>query len=355
MTTKSDYYQILGISKGASEEDIKGAYRKLAMKYHPDKNPGNKMAEDKFREATEAYEVLKDPKRRSEYDRYGHNAFQGRPDFHYNGFNTSDAFNAFMHDFGNFDDFFSDFFGRTHQKRKQQSIKGSDLRINLSLSMEESAKGVKKTIRIKRKARCAVCKGVGSPSPGSKTMCHVCGGSGRIGGGFFRLPCPDCGGSGLIFMNTCTSCHGSGLETTESTINVNIPAGVVDTNYVTLPGQGDAGPQNGPNGDLIITISLNQHPLFRREGRDLYYQVLLPFSKVTLGTSLEIPTFDGKVTLKIPAGTQTEKVFRIKNKGLPEVGGKNSGDLLVTVRVQIPEKTNSTIKKLLEQLSEEGL
>jgi molecular chaperone DnaJ len=374
MNDKDDYYEVLGVEKNASEDDIKKAYRRLAMKYHPDKNPGDKSAEEKFRQATEAYEVLKDPQRRSQYDQFGHAAFQqqggGQGGFSgfgggFGGFDISDALRAFMSDFGG-DSSFGDLFGfgggRSRRSGGSQAIRGNDLQIRLPLTMEEIARGVQKTLKIKRKDRCSTCGGTGSRE-GKKKTCSSCNGKGRVrrvASSFFgqviqESICPTCGGSGNMISDPCPNCGGEGLESTESTVNVTIPAGVSEGNYITIPDQGDAGPNGGQAGDLIVLIHETPHHFFQRHGADLLCEIDISYSQAALGGSREVDTIDGKVSLKIPPGTQSEKIFRLKGKGLPVLQRRESGDQLVRVHVRTPEKLSRTAKDLLEKLSKEGL
>jgi molecular chaperone DnaJ len=372
--TKADYYEILGVEKSASEEDIKKAYRKMAMKYHPDKNPGDKSAEEKFKDATEAYEILKDPQRRSQYDQYGHAAFQngggggggfgGFGGGGFGGFDISDALRAFMQDFGG-DSTFSDLFGfggGRSRRGGQGGSRGSDLQIRLPLTLEEIASGVQKTLKVRRKDRCPTCSGSGSKS-GKKETCSACNGAGRVRrvtNSFFgrmiqETACPTCEGEGVVVGDRCGSCSGSGLESTETTVTVDIPAGVSEGNYITIPDKGDAGRLGGQAGDLIVLIQEKEHPFFTRHGIDLLCEVDISFSQAALGASKEIDTIDGKVSLKIPSGTQSEKIFRLKDKGLPALRGRDRGDQLVRVHVKTPEKLSRTAKELLEKLAEQGM
>lgn len=367
---KEDYYAVLGVSKTADEEEIKKAYRKLAVKYHPDKNPGDKSAEEKFREATEAYEVLKDPKKRAQYDQFGHAAFDtsggfrgagGFGGFGGAGFDISDALRAFMNDFGG-DSVFSDLFGfgggGRGGRRGGGPSRGNDLQIRLPLTMEEIATGVKKTIKVKRKDHCHVCNGTGSKS-GKRTTCQKCNGSGRIrqvAQSFFgqviqESICPVCHGEGQVAADQCNSCNGSGLENTEITVAVDIPAGVSEGNYLNVPEKGDAGRHGGGYGDLIVLIQEKPHDTFKRHGIDISCEVDITFSEAALGTNKMVSTLDGKVSLKIPSGTQSEKVFRLRGKGLPTLHGRETGDLLVLVHVKTPEKLSKQAKELFEKLA----
>jgi molecular chaperone DnaJ len=373
--SKADYYETLGIAKNASEDDIKKAYRKLAMKFHPDKNPGDKAAEESFKNATEAYEILKEPQRRAQYDQFGHAAFQnggggsGAGGFGggFGGFDISDALRAFMHDFGG-DSSFSDLFGfgggRSHRGGGggSRTMQGSDLQIRLPLTLEEIASGAKKTLKVRHKDRCTVCGGSGSKS-GKKETCTTCNGHGRVrrvtqsffGQMIQESACSACGGEGYIVADACPSCSGSGVATIESTVNVDIPAGVSEGNYITIENQGDTGPHGGSSGDLIVLIQEKEHPFFQRHGIDLVCEINITFSQAALGASKEIDTIDGKVSLKIPAGTQSEKIFRLKGKGLPALHSREHGDLLVRVHVRTPEKISRISKELLEKLAEQGI
>jgi molecular chaperone DnaJ len=370
MSTKADYYEVLGVSKAASEDEIKTAYRKLAIKHHPDKNPGDHAAEEKFRQATEAYEVLKDPQRRSQYDQFGHAAFQqgsGTGGFSgFGGFDISDALRAFMSDFGG-DSMFSDLFGFSGGRSRRSSggqrvLRGSDLQIRLQLTLEEIASGVQKTIKVKRKDRCPECSGSGSRT-GKKQSCSTCAGHGRVRrvvASFFgqviqESACPDCEGEGYTVADPCSACGGSGLFSKETTVNVTIPAGVSEGNYITIPEQGDAGRKGGPSGDLIVIIHEKEHPFFQRHGIDLLCEVDITFSLAALGGFKDVATIDSKVSLKIPNGTQSEKIFRLKDKGLPALQSRERGDQLVRVHVCTPDRLNRNVKELLERLAQEGL
>jgi molecular chaperone DnaJ len=367
---KTDFYELLGISKGASDDEIKKAYRKLAIKYHPDKNPGDKTAEEKFREATEAYEILKDPKKRATYDQFGHAAFEqgggggGFGGFGGGGFDISDALRAFMNDFGG-DSIFSDLFGfgggrsRRGGGGRSGGMRGSDLQIRLPLTLEEIAEGTKKTLKVKRKERCATCNGSGSKS-GKRNNCSKCNGSGRVrqvANSFFgqviqESICPACHGEGSVVADPCPSCGGTSLQLDETTIAVDIPAGVSEGNYINVPQKGDSGPYGGTSGDLIVIIQEKEHPVFQRHGIDLSCEIDLHFSEAALGTHKKIETIDGKVNLKIPAGTQSEKIFRLRSKGIPALHRRERGDLLVRIHVKTPEKLSKTTRELFEKLAE---
>jgi molecular chaperone DnaJ len=363
---KRDYYEVLGLSKDAAEADIKKAYRKLAVKYHPDKNPGDKSAEEKFREATEAYEVLKDSEKRSKYDQFGHAAFDsasgGFGGYGFGGFDLSDALRAFMNDFGGdslFGDFFS--FGSSggRGRRRSGGVRGNDLQIRLKLTLKEISKGVTKKIKVRRKQKCDECSGTGSKS-GKKIECTQCGGAGRVrrvtsslfGQVVQETVCPACHGEGSVVKDPCGKCGGSGRKTGETTVSVDIPAGVAEGNYISVPGQGDVGLAGGPPGDLIVIITEENDDFFERHGIDVFCTVEISFSEAALGTAKTIPSIDGKVSLKIPAGTQSEKIFRLRGKGLPVVHGHHSGDQLVKVHVNTPAKLNREQRELFEKIGE---
>jgi molecular chaperone DnaJ len=368
---KEDYYALLGVEKNASDDEIKKAYRKLAVKYHPDKNPGDKSAEEKFREATEAYEILKDPKKRQQYDQFGHAAFEQGGGFGgggfsgfggFGGFDISDALRAFMSDFGS-----SDLFGFGSSRGGRHGgggggIPGNDLQVRLPLTLEEIASGVQKTLKVRRKEKCSTCNGSGSKS-GKRTPCTKGNGSGRVrqvAQSFFgqviqESVCPVCRGEGQVATDSCNSCGGSGLESTETTVTVDIPKGVAEGNYINVSGKGDAGRNGGPAGDLIVLIQEKKHDFFQRHGIDLICDIDITFSDAALGTSKMVETIDGKVSLKVPSGTQSEKIFRLKGKGLPSLHGRETGDQLVRVHVRTPEKLSKDAKNLLEKLAEMGL
>jgi molecular chaperone DnaJ len=369
---KTDFYELLGVEKNASEDDIKKAYRKLAVKYHPDKNPGDKSAEEKFREATQAYEVLKDPKKRSTYDQFGHAAFEnggggaggygGGFGGGFGGFDISDALRAFMNDFSG-DSIFSDLFGgRSSSRRGGGGSRGSDLQVRLPLTLEEISTGTKKTLKVKRKERCGTCGGSGSKS-GKRNTCPKCNGAGRVrhvANSFFgqviqESVCPSCRGEGAVVADMCNTCSGTGLEATETTVTVDIPAGVSEGNYLSVPEKGDSGRNGGPSGDLIVLIQEKEHDIFQRHGIDLSCDLDITFSEAALGTSKMVQTIDAKVNLKIPQGTQSEKIFRLKGKGLPSLHEREQGDLLVRVHVKTPEKLSKDAKHLLEKLADIGM
>ena len=367
---KRDYYDVLGVGKSASDDELKKAYRKLAMQYHPDKNPGNKEAEEKFREATEAYEVLKDAKKRSQYDQFGHAAFEvpgagagGFGGFGGAGFDISDALRAFMNDFGG-DSFFSDLFGmgggrRGGRGRRGGGSRGNDLQVHLRLKLSEINTGVTKILKVKRKDVCPECKGSGSRT-GKKSTCSHCKGSGRVrhvSNSFFgqlvqESVCPACNGEGSMVADPCRGCDGTGRQPSETTVSVDIPAGVSEGNYLSVPGKGDAGISGGPTGDLIVLIQEEKDELFERHGIDVVCEMNITFSEAALGASRTVPTLDGKVSLKIPSGTQSENIFRLRGKGLPALHSSQRGDQLVKVHVHTPERISREERELFEKLAE---
>jgi molecular chaperone DnaJ len=369
---KRDYYEVLGVGKSANDDELKKAYRKLAMQYHPDKNPGNKEAEEKFREATEAYEILKDSQKRSQYDQFGHAAFSGPSggaggfSGFGGGFDISDALRAFMNDFGG-DSIFSDLFGMGGGGRRSGrgrrggggGARGNDLQVHLKLTLAEIHSGVSKTLKVRRKDTCPECKGSGSRS-GKKATCKQCDGAGRVrhvSNSFFgqlvqESICPVCNGEGQIVVDACHKCDGTGRQASETTVTVDIPAGVSEGNYLSVPGKGDCGLNGGPAGDLIVLVQEEKDKFFERHGIDVVCEINISFAQAALGTSTTVPTLDGKVSLKIPAGTQSEKIFRLRGKGMPVLHSSQQGDQLVKLHVQTPEKLSKEDRELFEKLAE---
>ena len=367
MAAKRDYYEVLGVERGADEEAIKKAYRKLALQHHPDRNPGDASAEEKFKEATEAYEVLKDPERRARYDRFGHDAAGagipggGMGGVGFEGFDLADALRAFMRDFGGgggggFEDLFGDAGGNGVGARR-----GSDLRVRLKLSLEEIATGVKKTIQVKRKVTCETCDGTGAQK-GGKTTCAQCGGRGQVRqvrsslfGQFVNVgPCPKCHGSGSIIEKPCLKCRGEGRLVDVSTITVDVPAGVAEGNYIPLRGLGDAGLNGGPSGDLQVHIEEKEHDVFERDGEDLHVEVPIAMSKAALGGPIEVPLLGGGTkSYNVPSGTQTGKKLRLAGHGLERLRGRGKGDLFVHLRVWTPTKLSSRGRQLFEELAQQ--
>lgn len=347
---KRDYYEVLGLAKGASEDDIKKAYRKLAMKYHPDRNPDDKSAEEKFKEASEAYEVLSDAQKRSAYDRMGHAAFEGMGGGGAGGFGGGN----FQDIFSNFGDIFGDMFSRGGGQQQQRQRRGADLRYVLELTLEEAVKGIKKTISFTAPASCEACNGKGTKNPEDVVTCGTCHGAGqiRMQQGFFSVQqaCPTCRGRGKVIKNPCNVCHGSGVSERSKTLEVSIPAGVDTGQRVRISGEGEAGGAGVQNGDLYVEIVVREHPVFQRDGADLYMDVPISFTDAALGKEVEIPTLDGRVNLKIPEGTQTGRLFRLRGKGVKPVQTTMVGDLLCRVVVETPVNLTSRQKELLREL-----
>ena len=357
-----DYYEVLGISRDASQGDIKKAYRKLAMKHHPDQNPDDPMAEEKFKEIGEAYEVISDEEKRAAYDRYGHAAFKsggggGRGGFH-------DPMDIFSQVFGGggggsmFDDLFGGGGGGGGRRRDRSGKKrGSDLRYDLEITLEEAAEGVEKELEIEKYASCVKCSGSGSKSGSAGTItCSTCGGRGVVGQqrGIFiqQATCPDCRGSGQIIADPCEDCGGDGRKQAPERVSIRIPAGVDDGTRLRSTGKGDAGMRGGPAGDLYVFLHLRDHDVFQRDADDLYCEVPLPFSTAALGGELEVPTLTGSATMKVPAGTQGGTTFRLRDRGMPALNGRGKGDLHVEVQVEVPTRLNSDQRERLEAFTE---
>ena len=346
---KRDYYDVLGVNKSATQEELKSAYRKLAVKYHPDKNPGDKSAEDKFKEASEAYGVLSDDSKKENYDNFGHAAFE-------NGGGNRGGFGGFSSaDFSDiFEDFFGDFGGGRRSSRRSSNNRGSDLRYDLSITLEEAYSGKKKTIQFSTSEKCNNCKGNGSKPGSSPDRCTYCGGNGRVRSnqGFFTVQqtCPQCAGSGEEITNPCQDCNGKGNKQTSKKISVTIPKGVDDGTRIRLAGKGEAGTRGGTTGDLYLFINVKSHKLFKRSDVNLFFEFPISIADAALGTTIEIPTIDGKkAKIKIPDGTQDGKQFRLKGKGMPFMRRGDFGDLYVQVKTEIPVYLNKEQKELLER------
>jgi molecular chaperone DnaJ len=364
---KRDYYEVLGVGRDASEEEIKKAYRKLALECHPDRNPGNKEAEERFKECTEAYEILRDTQKKARYDQFGHAGLGTAPGFEgfdFATFDLSDALRAFMRDFGSFGSVFDEFFGTATRETRHGYHRGHDLQIRLKLSLEEISTGVEKKIKLKRLQKCSQCNGTGAEKGTSKKVCPKCGGTGQIRrvsrslfGQFVNVTaCNNCNGEGAVIDNPCSACRGDGRVEGISTISVKIPAGVTTGNYIQLRGTGNAGPRGGPSGDVIVFIEEQEHPLFNRHGDDVIHETLISFTQAALGDEVTVPTLDGNTNLKIPPGTQPGKIFRLKGKGIPHLHGYGKGDELIRVSVWVPTHLGSEEKKLLKELdSKEGI
>lgn len=356
MTTKKDYYQILGVDRNASEQEIKKAYRQLARKYHPDVNPGNKQAEEKFKEINEAFEVLGDPEKRSRYDQFGHSAFKPEDLGGFEGFDFDDLFKNFG--FGDIFDAFSGF-GR---RSRQEEDEGIDLRVDYEITLEDAYRGTEVKIEVPRFERCHVCGGSGA-KPGSRpTECPKCNGSGFIKNmtriGFMQMvnttTCPKCKGSGEIIENPCGNCKGSGKERKNRIISVKIPAGVDEGSYLRVEGQGDISRAKGVRGDLYVVVHLKPHDIFERHGDDIFLKTYISFPKAVLGGEITVPTLTGKAKVKIPPGTESHTVFRLKGQGMPNLHTKTRGDQLVKVIIQVPKRLTRKQKELLEELSKES-
>src|SRR5579871_1348895 len=360
---KRDYYEILGVAKNASQDEIKKSYRKVAMQYHPDRNPGDKVAEDKFKEAAEAYEVLSDADKKATYDRYGHAGLSGNGRGGNGGgqnMNMDDIFSQFGDIFG--DDIFGSFFGGRRGGGgggRSRGVRGSNLRVKIKLTYEEIAKGVTKNIKVKKYVVCNTCQGSGAKDKGSVQTCSTCGGSGQVrkvtntflGQMQTVTTCPTCNGEGSVVTAKCTSCKGEGRVYGEETVTLDIPAGVSDGMQLSVGGRGNAGERGGAPGDLIILIEEEQHPELHRDGLNVAYELHLSFTDAVFGLQAEVPTIDGKAKIKIPPGTQSGKIFRLKGKGFPGVNSYEKGDQLIHVNVWTPQNLTSEEKSMLEKLS----
>ena len=359
MSDKRDYYEVLGVSKDADATAIKKAYRKLALKYHPDQNPDDADAEQRFKEAAEAYDVLSDETKKAQYDRFGHAAFDagggyGGPQFN----NIEDIFSAFGDIFGGGGGgggIFGDLFGGGGRRRRGPA-KGRDLKIQLEMSLEEIDGGVNRTINLKRRESCGTCSGSGQKPGTGKRTCATCGGRGQVAQnrGFFQVaaPCPSCRGAGETVDSPCADCTGSGGRTTPAEVSVEIPAGIEDGMRLVVRGEGDAGPPGGVRGDLYVVVREQDHNLFQRGGPDLVAELPFSFGQLALGTKVEIPTLRGKVEMSVPAGTPTGKVFRLRGQGLPRLEGGGRGDQLVRVFVEVPKKLTTEQREKLEEFEE---
>lgn len=359
MADKRGYYEVLGLQKGASDNDIKKAFRKMAMKYHPDKNPGDKVAEEKFKEINEAYAVLSDPEKKEKYDRFGHAGVDPNSGFG-GGAGGFGGFGGFEDIFDMFGGAFGGFGGGSRGRRNNGPRKGSDLQKAVTITFEEAAFGTKKEIRLNKYVKCKTCGGSGAAPGTSKKSCPKCGGTGEIRtaqrtplGTFQSVsPCPDCNGTGEINETPCPDCGGSGKTRDNVTISVNIPAGVDNDSVIPIKGQGEPGVNGGPDGDLYIVINVEPHKIFERRGQDLWLEIPITFDQAALGDDIIVPTLEGKVSYKVPSGTQPDTIFRLKGKGIKSVRGNRKGDLYVKVNLEVPTKLNSKQKKAISAMAE---
>lgn len=362
--SKKDYYEILGVARSSSQDEIKKAYRKVAMQHHPDRNPGDAQAEEKFKEAAEAYEILSDTDKRAQYDRFGHQAFSGgRSGGGFSGgMNMDDIFSQFGDIFGD-DSPFGSFFGgggRRNAGGGSRGTRGSNLRVKIKLNYEEIAKGAQKTIKVKKYVRCSTCGGNGAKDKNSVQNCGTCGGSGqvrRVQNTFLGqmqtvTTCPTCNGEGSTVTHKCTACKGDGRVYGEETVTIDIPAGVQEGMQLSLGGKGNAGERGGSAGDLIVLIEEESHPQLHRDGLNVAFDLHISIPDAVFGTQIEVPTIDGRAKIKIPAGTQSGKIFRLKGKGFPNVNGYEKGDQLIQVNVWTPQNLSASEKEILEQLQD---
>lgn len=360
MSTKRDYYEILGVSRSSGADEIKKAYRKVAMQFHPDRNPGDKEAEEKFKEAAEAYEILSDVDKKAKYDRFGHQAFAGSSSGGFSG--AEDIFSHFGDVFG--EDIFGSFFGGNSRgrggSRRSTGQRGSNLRVKMKLNYEEIAKGVSKTIKVKKYVLCNTCSGSGAKDKGSTQTCGTCQGSGQVrrtqntflGQMQTVTTCPTCNGEGSTITSKCSPCKGEGRVYGEENVTLDIPAGVQEGMQLSMNGKGNAGERGGMPGDLIILIEEEAHEILHREGLNVSYDLFITFPDAVFGTSVEVPTIDGKAKIKIPAGTQSGKIFRLKGKGFPEVNSYSKGDQLIHINVWTPQHVSSEESAILEKLND---
>jgi molecular chaperone DnaJ len=353
--SKRDYYDVLGVSKSASPEELKKAYRKLALKYHPDKNPGDNDAEEKFKEAAEAYEVLSDQEKRSRYDRFGHQGVRGSG-MGGQHMSMDDIFSHFGDIFG--DVFGGGFGGFGGQQTRRRVNRGTNLRVKVKLTLDEISKGIEKKIKLQKYVRCNTCHGSGAERGTSKTTCSTCNGRGQVtkitntflGQMQTSSTCPNCGGEGEVITHKCKECHGNGIVRGEEVVTFKIPAGVAEGMQLSVSGKGNYAARGGVPGDLLVLIEEQPHEELLRDGNNLLHDLYINFVDAALGSSVDIPTIDGKAKIKISAGTQGGKVLRLKGKGLPDVNGYGKGDLLVNVNVWTPKNLSKEEKKILEKL-----
>lgn len=359
---KRDFYEVLGVAKSASADEIKKAYRKVAMQFHPDRNPGDKAAEEKFKEAAEAYEVLSDQEKKAQYDRFGHAGLNNRSGFGGGqGMNMDDIFSNFGDIFG--DDIFGSFFGGGGARQrggKARGTRGSNLRIKLKMNYEEIAKGANKTVKVKKYTSCTTCSGSGAKDKNAVQNCSTCNGTGQVrkvtstflGQMQTVGTCPTCNGEGSTITNKCTSCKGEGRVYTEETINIDIPAGVQDGMQLSLTGKGNIGERGGSSGDLIVLIEEESHPELQRDNLNVIYDMHVSIPDAIFGSNVEVPTIDGRAKIKIPPGTQSGKIFRLKGKGFPSINSYERGDQLIHVNVWTPQELSNEEKEMMEKLKD---
>ena len=356
MADKQDYYEVLGLQKGASEDEIKSAFRKQAMKYHPDRNPGDKAAEEKFKEVNEAYSILSDPDKKAKYDRFGFAGVDPNA-----GFGGAGGFNGFSGGFGGFEDIFNMFGGGFGGGRSYNGPReGADIQKRMSITFDEAVFGCKKTIKLTKNCTCGDCKGSGAKPGTSKRTCPVCGGAGTVravqntmfGQMATQRTCDKCGGTGEVVDNPCPTCQGAGQVRKTVNLDVKIPAGVDNNSVITLRGQGEPGYKGGPAGDLYIVLSVAAHPVFKRQGDDLWISVPITFTQAALGDEITIPGLESKLSCKVPAGTQPGTVLRVKGKGVPNVNTGRPGDIYVEVTLEVPTKLSAEQKELIRKFGE---
>lgn len=360
---KRDYYEVLGVSKNASKEELKKAYRKLAMQYHPDRNPGNKEAEEMFKEAAEAYEILNDDNKRARYDRFGHEGVKGSG-FGSQGFSdVNDIFSHFSDIFGGGSSIFDDFFGGGQQRGRQRGrgVPGSDLKVTLKLTLEEIAEGTSKKIKLKKQIKCDQCNGSGAEGSTSKKKCPICNGTGEIRsvsrsvfGQFVNITaCANCSGEGEVIDTPCKKCMGDGRINEEITVKIDVPAGVHEGSYMTMRGEGNSGKRGGQPGDLLVVFKEEEHEYFIREEDDIIYDLTITFPDAVLGTEVDVPTLAGKARLKIDSGTPAGKLLKMRDKGIKHLNHSGHGDQIVRINVNIPKKLSNKEKELLKELAEQ--
>jgi molecular chaperone DnaJ len=360
MASKRDYYEVLGVNRNSSKEDIRKAYRKLAMQYHPDRNPNDKEAEEKFKEAAEAYEVLNNDEKKARYDRFGHEGVKSN--FGSQGFtDINDIFSHVSDIFGGGSSIFDDFFGGQRSRRRRSGgIPGSDLKVTLKLTLEEIAAGTTKKIKLRKLVRCDQCNGSGAEGGSSTKTCHVCNGSGEVRnvsrsvfGQFVNITtCSYCNGEGVVIETPCRKCRGDGRIQDEVAVSINVPPGVHEGSYMTLRGEGNSGRKGGPNGDLIVVFQELPHEYFIRDEDNIIYELFINYPEAVLGTEVEVPTLNGKVRLRIDPGTQPGKLLRMRDKGIRHLNESGYGDQIVKINIEVPKKVSSKEKELLKELAE---